>query len=191
MSGTNTSGVGRVRHQFRGGQAGIGIDEVGVVARHLVLVEVVPGQLQVALGFPAEQLPVVAVGEQQFGLVRGQHRHSRVQAFQHRREAVVRGGEFLAGALRLGDVRHRAHPARMAATAVDQRRHVHAGEEAAAVTAHDAHFIAGGRRLALQRQVDLLLHFLLVVGRPVGKGGTRPTRSLSVQPVMRQNAGFT
>ncbi|MNX96665.1 hypothetical protein D3C86_1289920 [compost metagenome] len=121
------------------------------------------------LGLPAEQLPVVAVGEQQLGLVSGQHGHGGIQALQHGREAVVRGGQFLAGALGLGDVRHRTHPARMAAPAVHQRRDVHPCEEAAAVAAHHAHLVAGGGRLALQRQVDLLLHLLLVVGRPVGE----------------------
>ncbi len=117
----------------------------------------------------AEQVAVIAVGEQQFGFVGGEHGHGGVEAFEHGGEALVRGGEFFARALRLGDVGHRRHPAGLAARAVDQRRHVEPRVEQRAVLAAHAQFEAGRGRLAAQRHVELALHFRIRVARPVGE----------------------
>ena len=102
-------------------------------------------EFQVAVRADAEQVPVIAVREQQFGFVGGEHGDGGVEAFEHGREALVRGGEFLARALGLGDVRHRRHPAGLAARAVDQRRHVEPRVEERAVLAAHAQFEARTR----------------------------------------------
>ena len=94
-------------------------------------------QLVVAAGLGAEHTAVGAVGEQQLQAVVGvgRDRNGVVQAFEHRHEAFVRGGQRLADALGLGDVGHGGHPADLVAVGVQQRRHVHAGGEARAVAA--------------------------------------------------------
>ena len=160
----------RVRGAARqrgGGQAGERVDHVDRVGRRLRAVEAAARQLEVAVRANAEQVAVVAVREQQLGFVGGEHRHRGVEALEHRGEALVRGGEFLARALRLGDVGHRRHPAGLAAGAVDQRRHVQARMEQRAVLAPHAQLEARTRRLAAQRHVELALHLGVGIARPV------------------------
>jgi hypothetical protein len=108
------------------------------------------GKQRMAAGIGAEPQPVRTVGEQQFALRHRQHRHRRVQAFEHGGEALVRSRQLVADALGLGDVGHRGHPAGLLAARVDQRRDVHARVEQRAVLAHHAHLDAAGRAAAGQ-----------------------------------------
>ncbi|KAG1243909.1 hypothetical protein G6F65_022114 [Rhizopus arrhizus] len=107
-------------------------------------------QFVVAARLRAEHAAVGAVGEQQFQAVMGvgRHRNGVVQAFQHRHEALVRGGERLADALGFGDVRHGRHPADLVAVGVQQRGHIHAGGEARTIAALRFDLQAATGRLA-------------------------------------------
>ncbi len=123
-----------------------------------------------AAGIGAEPQPVGAVGEQQLALRHRQHRHRRVQPFQHGGEALVRGRQLVADALGLGDVGHRGHPAGLLAARVDQRRDVHARVEQRAVLAHHAHLDAAGRAAAAQLLLQQAAHLVDAVLRPVREG---------------------
>ena len=118
----------------------------------------------------AEPQAVGAVGEQQFALRHRQHRHRRVQPFQHGGEALVRGRKLVADALGLGDVGHRGHPAGLLAARVDQRRDIHARVEQRAVLAHHAHLDAAGRAAAAQLLLQQARVFVDAVQRPVREG---------------------
>lgn len=129
-------------------------------------------QLVVAAGLGAEHAAVGAVGEQQLQAVVGVggDRDGVVQAFQHRHEALVRGGQGLADALGLGDVGHRRHPADLVAVGVQQRRHVHARREARAVAALGLDFQAAAGRLSGHQHVQGVLVLFMAARHPVGKG---------------------
>ena len=124
----------------------------------------------------AELAAVHAVGEQQFGgaaRAAGRachHRHGSVEFVEHGGEALVRRGELLADAPRLGDVGHRGHPAGLAPLPVDQRRDVHPGVEQRPVAAPDLDLVAARRGVAAQQARQALVILLGVAGRPVGIG---------------------
>mmetsp|Transcript_4945 Transcript_4945/g.17891 ORF Transcript_4945/g.17891 Transcript_4945/m.17891 type:complete len:651 (+) Transcript_4945:3243-5195(+) len=124
----------------------------------------------VAGGVGTEPEPVAAVGEQQLRRLHRQHGHGGVQAFEHRGEAFVRGGELVAHPLGLGDVGHRGHPACLLALGVDQGRHIDAGIEEAAVLALDLDLHATRGAAALQLLLQQAGVFLAPVGRPEGVG---------------------
>ncbi|MPN29458.1 hypothetical protein SDC9_176911 [bioreactor metagenome] len=96
--------------------------------------------------------------------------YRRIEAVDHRLEALVGAFQFEAGAARFGDVVHRRHPADLPALGVDQRRKVEAGIKALAILAHDPHLETAGRRLAGQCQVDGVLQGGEFLRRPVRVG---------------------
>ena len=173
-------------------QAGQAVDHVLGVGQVVAQSSEVAGEQRMAAGVGAEPQPVRAVGEQQFALRHRQHRHRRVQAFQHGGEALVRGRQLVADALGLGDVGHRGHPAGLLAARVDQRRDVHARVEQRAVLAHHAHLDAAGRAAAAaapaaaggcsRRCGPAASRGRAARGRPA------PT---SAKPVIAQNAALT
>ena len=169
----------RVR-QRGGRQACKGINHVDVVERRWRKLAAAR-QLQMAFGACAEQLPVIAVREEQFRLVDGKHRHRRVETFKHGREAFVRRREFFACALGLTDVRQRRHPARLAAVRIHERRDEHARVENRAVLALHSDFEAVRRRFAPERHIDTALHFMNVVFRPV-RIGRRTVHQIRLVP---------
>ncbi|MDT4839712.1 hypothetical protein FQZ97_735090 [compost metagenome] len=152
-------------------QAGVGVDVVQafvvrVRRRHAGLRH----HAQVAHGVGAEPQAVQLVGEQQFFAADGCHRHGGVERLEHGGEAFVRGGQLLADARRFGDVGHRRHPAGLVAARVDQRRHVQARIEHAAVLALHAHLEATGQGAAVQFFFEALVHHLAVGFEPVREG---------------------
>ncbi|MNR26130.1 hypothetical protein D3C85_1433210 [compost metagenome] len=75
------------------------------------------------------------VAEQQLLAFAAHHRHRRVQALDHRDEALVGRLQHLLRVALLGHVGQRCHPAGLVAIGVDQWRNQHLRVEALAVLA--------------------------------------------------------
>ena len=100
------------------------------------------GELHVGLWAAAKPDAVGAVGKQHFTTLNRHHRHRRVQAFQHRGEALVRRCELVTHPLGFGDVGDGGHPAGLVTLCVDQGGDVHARIELAAVASLHVEFNA-------------------------------------------------
>ncbi|OIQ73256.1 hypothetical protein GALL_451090 [mine drainage metagenome] len=118
----------------------------------------------------AEPLAVELVGEQRLLGAERNDRHCGVQSFEHGDEALVRRSKLLPDAGGLGDVGDRHDPAGLAFAYVDQRGHIDAGVEFAAILAADLERKAGRRGQTVKALLDGQRHFSALLRRPVRVG---------------------